>query len=219
MHDITDAVESARTILLGLNREWVKKQGDFFVESPINFLTAIIWFLRRYQDGEFCTLPHVIELMQAEYDKLFTVLRTEQEIDVLINPFVSAYLRDAVEQLEGQIASAKITMSRIASPQLYYILSGNEFTLDINDPAKPKIVCMGNNPQKIQIYGAVLSLFVNRLLKIINQKNRLKCSLILDEYPSLVADVISTIATGRSNLISTCLGIQDASQLRKGVWP
>ncbi|MFB0497188.1 uncharacterized membrane protein YgdD (TMEM256/DUF423 family) [Mucilaginibacter sp. OAE612] len=215
MHDITDAVESARTILLGLNREWVKKQGDFFVESPINFLTAIIWFLRRYQDGEFCTLPHVVELMQAEYDKLFTVLRTEQEIDVLINPFVSAYLRDAVEQLEGQIASAKITMSRIASPQLYYILSGNEFTLDINDPAKPKIVCMGNNPQKIQIYGAVLSLFVNRLLKIINQKNRLKCSLILDEYPSLVADVISTIATGRSNLISTCLGIQDASQLRK----
>lgn len=215
MHDITDAVESARTILLGLNREWVKKQGDFFVESPINFLTAIIWFLRRYQGGEFCTLPHVIELMQADYDKLFTVLRTEQEIDVLINPFVSAYLRDAVEQLEGQIASAKITMSRIASPQLYYILSGNEFTLDINDPAKPKIVCMGNNPQKIQIYGAVLSLFVNRLLKIINQKNRLKCSLILDEYPSLVADVIATIATGRSNLISTCVGIQDASQLRK----
>ncbi|PWK68272.1 type IV secretory system conjugative DNA transfer VirD4/TraG family protein [Mucilaginibacter oryzae] len=215
MHDITDTVESARTILLGLNREWVKRQGDFFVESPINFLTAIIWFLRRYKDGEFCTLPHVIELMQADYDQLFTVLRTEQEIDVLINPFVSAYLRDAVEQLEGQIASAKITMSRLASPQLYYILSGNEFTLDINDPAAPKIVCMGNNPQKLQIYGAVLSLFTNRLLKIINQKNKLKSSLILDEYPTLVADVIPTIATGRSNLISTCLGIQDASQLRK----
>lgn len=215
MLDITDAVESARTILLGLNREWVKKQGDFFVESPINFLTAIIWFLRRYKGGEFCTLPHVIELMQADYDQLFTVLRTEQEIDVLINPFVSAYLRDAVEQLEGQIASAKITVSRIASPQLYYILSGNEFTLDINDHASPKIVCMGNNPQKIQIYGAVLSLFTNRLLKILNQKDKLKCSLILDEYPTLVADVIPTIATGRSNLISTCLGIQDASQLRK----
>ncbi|MFC0513518.1 conjugal transfer protein MobC [Mucilaginibacter angelicae] len=215
MLDITDAVESARTILLGLNREWVKKQGDFFVESPINFLTAIIWFLKRYKGGEFCTLPHVIELMQADYDQLFTVLRTEQEIDVLINPFVSAYLRDAVEQLEGQIASAKITMSRIASPQLYYILSGNEFTLDINNPDAPKIVCMGNNPQKIQIYGAVLSLFVNRLLKIINQKNKLKCSLIMDEYPTLVADMIPTIATGRSNLISTCLGIQDASQLRK----
>ncbi|EHQ25578.1 conjugal transfer protein MobC [Mucilaginibacter paludis] len=215
MLDITDAVESARTILLGLNREWLKRQGDFFVESPINFLTAIIWYLRKYKGGEFCTLPHVIELMQVEYDDLFTVLRTQKEIDVLINPFVSAYMRDAVEQLEGQIASAKITMARISSPQLYYVLSGNDFTLDINNPDAPKIVCMGNNPQKIQIYGAVLSLFTNRLLKIINQKDKLKCSLIFDEFPTLTTDIIPTISTGRSNLISTCLGIQDASQLRK----
>jgi hypothetical protein len=213
--DLTDAVESARTILLGLNREWIKKQGDFFVESPINFLTAIIWYLRKYNDGEFCTLPHVIELMQADYDSLFTLLSTQKEIDVLINPFISAYKRDAVEQLEGQIASAKITMARIASPQLYYVLSGNEFTLDINNPKEPKIVCMGNNPQKIQIYGAVLSLFTNRLLKIINQKDKLKCSLVFDEFPTLTTDIIPTISTGRSNLISTCLGIQDASQLRK----
>jgi hypothetical protein len=215
MLDLTDAVESARTILLGLNREWIKRQGDFFVESPINFLTAIIWYLRKYKNGEFCTLPHVIELMQVDYDNLFTILRTQKEIDVLINPFISAYQRDAVEQLEGQIASAKITMARISSPNLYYVLSGNEFTLDINNPKEPKIVCMGNNPQKIQIYGAVLSLFTNRLLKIINQKNKLKCSLVFDEFPTLTTDIIPTIATGRSNLISTCLGIQDASQLRK----
>jgi hypothetical protein len=215
MLDLTDAVESARTILLGLNREWIKRQGDFFVESPINFLTAIIWYLRKYNDGEYCTLPHVIELMQADYDSLFTLLSTQKEIDVLINPFISAYKRDAVEQLEGQIASAKITMARIASPQLYYVLSGNEFTLDINNPKEPKIVCMGNNPQKIQIYGAVLSLFTNRLLKIINQKDKLKCSLVFDEFPTLTTDIIPTISTGRSNLISTCLGIQDASQLRK----
>ncbi|OOQ58385.1 conjugal transfer protein MobC [Mucilaginibacter pedocola] len=215
MLDLTDAVESARTILLGLNREWIKRQGDFFVESPINFLTAIIWYLRKYDNGEFCTLPHVIELMQADYDSLFTLLSTQKEIDVLINPFISAYKRDAVEQLEGQIASAKITMARIASPQLYYVLSGNEFTLDINNPQEPKIVCMGNNPQKIQIYGAVLSLFTNRLLKIINQKDKLKCSLVFDEFPTLTTDIIPTISTGRSNLIATTLGIQDASQLRK----
>ena len=156
MTDITDAAESARTILLGLNKEWIKRQGDFFVESPINFLTAIIWYLRKYKEGQFCTLPHVIELMQLDYDSLFTILRTEKEIEVLINPFINAYLNDAMEQLEGQIASAKIAMARLSSPQLYYVLSGNDFTLDINNPAEPKIVCMGNNPQKIQIYGAVL---------------------------------------------------------------
>jgi hypothetical protein len=214
--DITDAAESSRTILLGLNREWIKKQGDFFVESPINFLTAIIWFLRKYQDGEFCTLPHVMELMQVEYDSLFTVLRAEREIEVLINPFVNAYLNNAMEQLEGQIASAKVAMARLSSPQLYYVLSGKDFTLDINNPNEPKIVCVGNNPQKIQIYGAVLSLYVTRLIKIVNKKAKIKSSLVFDEFPTIyINNIDSLIATARSNKVATTLGVQDFSQLRK----
>lgn len=216
MLDITDAAESARTILMGLNREWIKRQGDFFVESPINFLTAIIWFLRKYQDGEFCTLPHVIELMQVEYDKLFSILRSEKEIEVLINPFVNAYLNDVMEQLEGQVASGKIAMARLASPQLYYVLSGNDFSLDINNPEAPKILCVGNNPQKIQIYGAVLSLYVNRLVKLVNKKGKLKSSLVFDEFPTIYLNNIDNlIATARSNKVATCLGVQDFSQLKK----
>lgn len=216
MTDITDAAESARTILMGLNREWIKKQGDFFVESPINFVTAIIWYLRKYKDGEFCTLPHVIELMQVDYESLFTLLRTEKEIEVLINPFVNAYLNDVMEQLEGQIASAKVAMARLSSPQLYYVLSGNDFNLDINNPEDPKIVCMGNNPQKIQIYGAVLSLYVTRLVKQVNKKGKQKSSLIFDEFPTIyLNNMDSLIATARSNKVATCLGIQDFSQLRK----
>ena len=216
MTDITDAAESARTILMGLNREWIKKQGDFFVESPINFLTAVIWYLRKYNDGEFCTLPHVIEMIQTDYESLFTILRTEKEIEVLINPFVSAFLNEAVDQLEGQIASAKISLAKLSSPQLYYVLSGSDFTLDINNPSDPKIVSMGNNPQKIQTYGAVLSLFVSRLIKQVNQKGKLKSSLIFDEFPTIYLNNIdSLIATARSNKVSTCLGIQDFSQLRK----
>ena len=216
MTDITDAAESARTILMGLNREWIKKQGDFFVESPINFLTAVIWYLRKYNDGEFCTLPHVIEMIQTDYESLFTILRTEKEIEVLINPFVSAFLQEAVDQLEGQIASAKISLAKLSSPQLYYVLSGSDFTLDINNPSDPKIVSMGNNPQKIQTYGAVLSLFVSRLIKQVNQKGKLKSSLVFDEFPTIYLNNIdSLIATARSNKVSTCLGIQDFSQLRK----
>lgn len=216
MSDITDAAESARTILMGLNREWIKRQGDFFVESPINFLTAIIWYLCRYKEGEFCTLPHVIELMQVDYDSLFTTLRTEKEIEVLINPFVNAYLNDVMEQLEGQIAAAKVALARLSSPQLYYVLSGNDFTLDINNPEEPKLVCMGNNPQKIQIYGAVLSLYVTRLVKLVNKKGKQKSSLVFDEFPTIyLNNMDSLVATARSNKVATCLGVQDFSQLRK----
>jgi hypothetical protein len=216
MEDITDASESSRTIMLGLNRDWIKKQGDFFVESPINFVTAIIWFLRKYEDGKYCTLPHVIELMQLEYKTMFPLLRTEPEIDVLINPFESAYRHEAWEQLEGQIASAKIGMARLSSPQLYYVLSGNDFTLDINNPNEPKIICMGNNPQKQQIFGAVLSLYISRLIKLVNKKGKLKSSLIFDEFPTVYFNNIdSLIATARSNKVATTLAVQDYSQLKK----
>lgn len=216
MRDITDATEASRTIMMGLNREWIRKQGDFFVESPINFLTAIIWYLRKYDGGKYCTLPHVIELMQADYDRLFAVLVKEPEITALINPFISAYNNNAKAQLEGQVASAKIGLARLASPQLYYVLSGNDFTLDLNNPDEPKIICMGNNPQKLQTYGAVLSLYISRMIKLVNQKDKLKSSLIFDEFPTIFFNNIdSLIATARSNKVSTTLAVQDFSQLKK----
>lgn len=216
MTDITDATEASRTIMLGLNREWIKKQGDFFVESPINFVTAIIWFLKKYQNGKYCTLPHVIELMQIEYKQLFPVLMSEPEIEVLVNPFMSAFQNEAMEQLEGQVASAKISMARLSSPQLYYVLSGNDFTLDVNNPQHPKIVSMGNNPQKQQVYGAVLSLYISRAIKLANRKGQAKCSLIFDEFPTIYFNGIdSLIATARSNRVATTLAVQDYSQLKK----
>jgi type IV secretory pathway TraG/TraD family ATPase VirD4 len=158
---------------------------------------GIVWY--RYQ--------------QREYDSLFTALRMEKEIEVLINSSVNAYLNDAMEQLEGQIASAKVAMARLSSPQLYYVLPGSDFTLDINNPEDPKIICMGNNPQKIQIYGAVLSLYVTRLVKLVNKKGKQKSSLIFDEFPTIyLNNMDSLIATARSNKVATCLGVQDLIQ-------
>ncbi|WP_316846847.1 conjugal transfer protein MobC [Pedobacter psychrodurus] len=216
MTDITDATEASRTIMMGLNRDWIKKQGDFFVESPINFLTAIIWYLKKYKDGKYCTLPHVIELMQADYEQLFNVLQKEEEIKVLINPFISAYRNEAMAQLEGQIASAKIGLARLSSPQLYYVLSGNDFSLDVNNPEEPKIICVGNNPQKLQVYGAVLSLYISRMIKLVNQKGKLKSALIFDEFPTIFFNNMdSLIATARSNKVATALAVQDFSQLKK----
>jgi len=215
MTDMMDAIESSRAILLGLNREWIKKQGDFFVESPINLVAAIIWFLRKYKDGKYCTLPHVIEFLKTEYEKLFAILGTEKEIEVLVDPFFSAFKTRTFEQLEGQVAGAKIAIGRLSSPTLYYVLSGNDFTLDINNPQSPKIVCAANNPQKQEIYGAVLSLFISRLTRLINTRDRLKSSLIFDEFPTVYFNGIENlIATARSNKVATTLAIQDYSQLK-----
>jgi hypothetical protein len=211
-----DAIEAARSILLAINRTWAARQGEFFVESPINLLAAVIWFLRRYKDGRFCTLPHAIELLQLSNDHLFTVLNTEPEISALVSPFIDAYRDDVMETLVGQIASAKIPLARLSSPQLYYMLTGNDFTLDINDPQRPKIICLGNDPIRSEALSPVISLFCDRLNKVINQKNRMKCAIVYDEFPTIRAKSVQTvIQVGRSNDIMPIIVIQDYSQLKQ----
>ncbi|MBC6992511.1 conjugal transfer protein MobC [Hymenobacter sp. BT491] len=218
MTDIMDAYEASATIMLNLNKKWIEKQGDFFVESPINFVAAIIWFLRSYEEngvkGKYCTFPHLIEFLGRDYKEMFPILGSYPEIENYVRPFVSAYEGDAMEQLEGQIASARIPLSRLASPQLYWVMSGNDFTLDINNPAEPKVLCVGNNPERKGIYGAALGLYNARLVKLINHKGRLKSSLIIDELPTFYFKGLDDlIATARSNKVSTCLGIQTKAQL------
>nr|WP_321411521.1 type IV secretory system conjugative DNA transfer family protein [uncultured Carboxylicivirga sp.] len=214
MDSPVDAFEASRTILYNLNREWIRKQGEFFSESAVTFLAAVIWFFKRYEQGRFCTLPHVIELLQLDYDDLFAIMSTESDVANIINPFVNAHLRGASEQLEGQLGSLKIAISKIITSEIYWICSGNDFTLDINHPLSPKIVCLANNPLRIEMYGAVLSLFVTRMLKIINRKDQRPSSLIFDELPTIYFRGLDTlIATARSNRISTLLGIQTIDQL------
>lgn len=212
--DITDATESAKTMLLNLNRNWITKQGEFFVESPINFLTAVIWFLRLYQDGRYCTLPHTIEFLSRDYDEMFPILNSHREIATLVKPFYSAYKNGAVDQLEGQIASARIPLSRLASPQLYWVLSGDDFTLDLNNPAEPKVLCIGNNPDRQEIYGAALGLFNSRITRLINKPGRQPCAMIIDELATIYfRGLDDLIATARSNKVAVVLAFQDMSQL------
>ena len=214
MEDITDAYESAYTIMLNLNKSWVQKQGDFFVESPIILFASIIWYLKIYQNGKYCTFPHAIEFLNRRYEDIFPILTSYPDLENYLSPFMDAWLGGAAEQLQGQIASAKIPLSRMISPQLYWVMSDSEFTLDINNPEEPKILCVGNNPDRQNIYGAALGLYNSRIVKLINKKGQLKSSVIIDELPTIYFKGLDNlIATARSNKVAVCLGFQDFSQL------
>lgn len=214
MTDIADAYEAAYTIMLNLNRSWIQKQGDFFVESPIILLAAIIWFLKIYDDGKYCTFPHAIELLNKKYADVFTILTSYPALENYLSPFMDAWQGGAQDQLQGQIASAKIPLSRMISPQLYWVMTGDDFSLDINNPDEPKILCVGNNPDRQNIYSAALGLYNSRIVKLINKKGQLKSSVIIDELPTIYfRGLDNLIATARSNKVAVCLGFQDYSQL------
>ena len=216
MSDISDAYESAHTIMLNLNRTWIQKQGDFFVESPIILLAAIIWFLKIYEEGKYCTFPHAIEFLNRPYAQIFPILTSYDELANYLSPFMDAWEGGAQDQLQGQIASAKIPLSRMISPALYWVMTGDDFSLDINNPNEPKVLVVGNNPDRQNIYSAALGLYNSRIVKLINKKHQLKSSVIIDELPTIYfRGLDNLIATARSNKVAVCLGFQDFSQLTR----
>jgi len=216
MTDISDAYEASYTIMLNLNRTWIEKQGDFFVESPIILLAAIIWYLKIYKSGIYCTFPHAVELLNKPYSDLFTILTSYPELENYLSPFMDAWKGNAQDQLQGQIASAKIPLTRMISPQLYWVMTGNDFSLDINNPKDPKLLCVGNNPDRQNIYSAALGLYNSRIVKLINKKKQLKCAVIIDELPTIYfRGLDNLIATARSNKVGVLLGFQDFSQLTR----
>lgn len=216
MTDISDAYESAYTIMLNLNKTWITKQGDFFVESPIILFAAIIWYLKIYKNGKYCTFPHAVELLNKRYADLFVILTSYPSLENYLSPFMDAWRSGAQDQLQGQIASAKIPLSRMISPQLYWVMSGNDFSLDINNPEAPKVLCVGNNPDRQNIYSAALGLYNSRIVRLINKKGKLKSAVIIDELPTIYfRGLDNLIATARSNKVAVCLGFQDYSQLKR----
>jgi len=194
----------------------IEKQGDFFVESPIILLAAIIWYLKIYKNGIYCSFPHAVELLNKPYSDLFTILTSYPELENYLSPFMDAWKGGAQDQLQGQIASAKIPLTRMISPQLYWVMTGNDFSLDINNPKEPKILCVGNNPDRQNIYSAALGLYNSRIVKLINKKGQLKSTVIIDELPTIYfRGLDNLIATARSNKVAVCLGFQDFSQLNR----
>ena len=216
--DIIDASETARVVMEALNKGNEKK--DFFWMSAQQYIGICLWLLRIYtppggRQGDWCDFPHLIELINQDYTKVLSIVKRQPALDGKARVFVDALEANAQDQLQGQIASARIPLNDIASPALYWVLSGNDFSLDINDPEDPKILCIGNDPDRQEVYGAALSLFTFRVIKRVNRKGKLPCAVVIDELPTIsVQGLDGLMATARSNKVAVVLGIQDLTQVK-----
>ncbi|GAB2547125.1 type IV secretory system conjugative DNA transfer family protein [Spirosoma aerophilum] len=214
MPDVSDAYETAKIMMLNMNKTWIGKEGDIWADSAMNYTTALLWYLRCYKNGKYCTFPHLVELMMVDYRKLFPILMAQPDIEGYMSMFVSAYTGGAMEMLEGQINTARSGLAKFASPGIYWTMSANEFTLDINNPDKPKILCMANNSKKRNLYSVALGLYNARVLNQINIPGQHRCSIVIDELPTLYFQGLDDlIATGRGHKIAVTLSLQDYSQI------
>lgn len=213
--DPIDATEIAEVIMKNANRENAKGD-DFFSLSARCYIDLLIWFLKIYDGGKYCTFPHLIELMGQDYRAVFEILKKFDELEVKRNTFADAIQDQAYEQLQGQIASARVPLNRFASKTLYWTLSGDDFSLEINNPEEPKIICVGNNPRRQSVYGTTLAMLMSQLFKIINNPGKMHSAVLIDELPTIyLKGLDNLINTARSNRVAVVIGAQDKSQLVK----
>jgi energy-coupling factor transporter transmembrane protein EcfT len=224
LFDSSDATAASQALMYGLYPKWAQKQGEFFPESAINYAAACIWTLKLIDGGKYCTLPHLIQFMNLDYDSIFKIMKEQKDeyINNVASPFISAYDNKATDQLEGQIATTKIALSRLTSPKVYWVMTtddtDNTISLQINDPNNPKILVLCNNPDKALVYSPILSLYNTRLMRLINKPKMQKTAVMFDELPTLSfapGTLDNLIATARSNRIAVWLGFQDFAQLNR----
>lgn len=213
IQDMTDAFEMAEILLKNLCPETIEKE-DFFSRSANALVASSIWYLRSYNGGWYCTIPHLVEFMSQDYKTLLNILLKCQELRPIMTPFVGAMNEKAQNQLQGQLASAQMPLSMLNSRQLYWLLSKDEVHLDINNPYSPTILCIGSDPARQKTYSAVIALIFSRIFKLINVRGKNPSAIVLDEFPTVyLKGVDELIATARSNKVAVLLGAQDKSQI------
>ena len=215
---LADATETAEALYESLQKGDKGSGGnsDFFKTSAVNLLAASIYFWSRYENGKYSDLPHVLAFLNQEYDVLFKVLFSEPELKSLVSPFEAAYKSGAVDQLEGQMASLKVQLSRLATKESFWVFSGNDFNLKVSDKTDPSYLIIANNPKTQSMNSALNALIINRLTRLVNTKGNYPTSIIVDECPTLYFYQLATLlSTARSNKVSICLGLQELPQLEE----
>lgn len=217
IRSLADASETAEALVEALKKGDKSGGSDqFFTQSAINFLASCIYFMSKYNGGKFSSLPHVLALLNRSYEEIFNALISEPELKSLLSPFMTAFDAKAFNQLEGQIGTLKIFISRLATKECYWVFSGDDFDLKISDKAHPGMLVLANDPNTQNINSACYSIIINRLTKLINTKGNLPSALIVDEVPTLfVHKVENLIATARSNKVAVLMGLQELPQFNQ----
>lgn len=216
---LADAQEMAESMVSSLQKGGASAGGgadQFFTQSAINFLSSCIYFFATYQNGKYSTLPHILSFMNRSYKEIFDTLFDHEELYSLLSPFKSAYDNKAFDQLEGQVGTLKIFLSRLATKESFWVFSGDEVELKITDRANPSIIILASDPATQDINSALYSSVLNRTLRLVNSKHNLPGGIIADEFPTIyIHKIDNIIATARSNRIAVLLGLQEIPQLKQ----
>ncbi|MFD2966274.1 type IV secretion system DNA-binding domain-containing protein [Sphingobacterium bambusae] len=217
LQSLADASETAEALVEAMKKGDKSGGSDqFFTQSAINFLSSCIYFFAKHEGGRYSSFPHVLAFLNRSYEEIFTVLFSNPELESLLSPFMTAFKARAFDQLEGQVGTLKVFISRLATKETFWVFSGDDFELKISDPRNPSILVLANDPNTQSINSACYSVILNRIMRLVNSRGNKPVGLIIDEAPTLYAHKIENlIAQARSNLVAVLLGLQELPQFKQ----
>ncbi len=217
LQSLADASETAEALVEAMKKGDASGGSDqFFTQSAINFLASCIYFFSKHEGGRYSSFPHVLAFLNRSYEEIFTVLFSNPELESLLSPFMTAFKAKAFDQLEGQVGTLKVFISRLATKETFWVFSGDDFELKVSDPRNPSILVLANDPNTQSINSACYSVILNRITRLVNSRGNKPVGLIIDEAPTLYAHKIENlIAQARSNLTAVLIGLQELPQFHQ----
>ncbi len=190
------------------------KRPDYWSRSSISIIAGVIWYLRNNHPDK-CTLPHLIAMILSFPSvSLIDVISQDLECVGMISSIKEAHEMKAEKQLSGVVGTIKNALAQLNFPELFYLLSSDDVDLDLNNLENPTFLCVGNDSTLSNTYAPIISLVISVCLRKMNEPNKVKSAVLLDEAPTLYIPNLEQIpATARSNKIATIIGLQDYSQM------
>ena len=207
------ALEYSQTLVNNLIPESIKK-ADFWSNTTKMILSGVIWWLKE-EHPKYCTIPHAISLLlHTDTKTLLEEVSKNYEAGGMVATLRQSFEKEAGNQTAGILSTIQTAIAQLNSKDVFWILSGNDVDLNLNNPQKPTFLCLGNDSTLPQVYAPVISLIISVAMRQMNKPNQQKSVVLLDEAPTIYIPNIEQIpATARSNKIATIFGVQDFSQL------
>ncbi|KAA9325136.1 TraM recognition domain-containing protein [Hymenobacter busanensis] len=218
------AEEYSRAIINNLNPASIRKM-EFFDISAVAYLTGIIWFYKKHFP-RYCTIPHVVATaIHKDFKHVLSMLETDPECAGMVRSIVTAVEQRAEKQVAAVVGTLQVILNRINSPEIVWVLTPDEakgegFSLNLNDPKQPALLCIGNDPTLKETFSPVVSCIITVAIKLMNQQHKHRSYVFLDEAATVYVPGLELLpATARSNKVATIYMTQDLAQMTDAYGP
>lgn len=203
----------AQAFVFNLLPEYIKKQ-DFWSRSMVSLFSGAMWYFKK-NEPKYATLPHIFAFFfSLKAEEIVSILYQDIEVRGYISSLTEAIEQGAEKQVAGVLGTLKNAIGIYNNPTLFWLLSSDETNLNVNDPSNKTMLLIGNDSTLSETYAPLCSIIITICSKLMNQPDKAKSIILLDETPTIYLPNFEQIpATARSNKVACILGFQDISQM------